>query len=85
MKTTKRVLAVFMTVLMIVFAVPLGALADLDLSTLSLKAHAAISYSYYPVSAAQWAKDHCKDYKSVLLGKGYYSKGGDCANFVSQC
>lgn len=85
MKTTKRVLAVFMTVLMIVLAVPLGALADLDLSALSLKANAAISYSYYPVSAAEWAKKHCYDYKSVLLGKGYYSKGGDCANFVSQC
>lgn len=87
-KLAKKTLSVFLAILMLLTAAPLDGITELNLewpSWFTTKAEAGSLNQYCATAAAQWAKDHWSDYDSILLGKGYYSQGGDCANFVSQC
>ena len=73
----KRVLAILLSVLMLIGICPVGIAIP--------EAKAAGLSNYNALAAVDWAKSHWNDINSVLLGKGYFSDGGDCANFVSQC
>ncbi len=79
MKQIKKIVAALLAAIMILSAVPVG-LTDLDET-----ASAGTLSQYCQTAAAAWGREHWSDYTSLLLGKGYYSDGGDCANFVSQC
>ena len=82
----KKIVAALLTVLMLLSIVPMGMLEGTDLAeAFGTTADAAGLNKYCATAAAEWAKEHYNDYWSVLLGKGYFSNGGDCANFVSQC
>lgn len=83
MKTLKKMLAVFLVIIMLLSSAPLQGFGRIDLPWFSSKAHAIGSYSVD--AAVNWAKNHWNDIDSPLLGKGYWYDGGDCANFVSQC
>ena len=74
-KTLNRILALVLTIVMTITAVPLT----------GVEAKAVSLSDYNATAAAEWAKAHCNDIDSVILGKGYWTDGGDCANFVSQC
>ena len=79
MKQIRKIVAALLAAIMILSAVPVG-LTDLDET-----ASAGTLSQYCQTAAAAWGREHWSDYTSLLLGKGYYSDGGDCANFVSQC
>ena len=74
---TQCILSVILGVVMLIGICPAG----ISLS----EAKAAGVAGYNAVAAVEWAKAHWNDINSVLLGKGYFADGGDCANFVSQC
>ena len=89
-KTFIKALSVVMVVVMTFTASPLSGFVGLELPEwldFSVEAEAAEpGVSGYSAGAAvQWALDHYNDVDSVLTGQGYWSNGGDCANFVSQC
>jgi hypothetical protein len=42
-----------------------------------------ISLSYNPGAAVSYARSHCNNYNPAY--NNYKGRGGDCANFVSQC
>ena len=42
-----------------------------------------ISLSYNPGAAISYARSHCNNYNPAY--NNYKGRGGDCANFVSQC
>ena len=86
MKTVKKILSVFLAILMLLSSAPLEGLTGIELPWFSTKAEAVGVEGYSPLAAVQWAKDHWNDTTSVLFGRGYWERGtGDCANFVSQC
>ena len=81
-QTAKKLLSLLLAVLMLLSC---GVcLLDGSVSVLPVAKAAGIS-QYSALAAVDWAKNHVYDRNSVLVGKGYYSDGGDCANFVSQC
>ena len=43
----------------------------------------SLTLSYNPSKAVSYAKKHCRAYNRNFYS--YKGKGGDCANFVSQC
>ena len=81
---TKKVISVLLAAVMLLGIAPLSELAGFDTGFMP-KAEAAELSKYSATAAAEWAKAHVYDYNSILLGTGYYTNGGDCANFVSQC
>lgn len=85
MKTGKKILCLFLVVMMLLGSAPLSGLTGIELPWASTKAQAAGVAGYNAIAAAQWAKDHVNDVWSCLYGQGYWYDGGDCANFVSQC
>ncbi len=85
MKTLKKMLAVFLVIIMLLSSAPLQGFTGLE-GIFSTKAEAAVGLGgYYADAAAQWAKNNVGKNTSPILGKGYWNNGGDCANFVSQC
>ena len=88
MKTLKKMLCTILVVLMLVTSAPLQGFVGLDINLpdfFSSEAKAAGVPGYSAGAAVKWALDHYNDIDSILTGKGYWSEGGDCANFVSQC
>ena len=88
MKIFKKSLAAFLVILMLLTSAPLQGFVGLDISLpdfFSNEAKAIGVPGYSAGAAVKWALDHYNDIDSILTGKGYWSEGGDCANFVSQC
>ena len=88
MKTLKKSLAAFLVILMLLTSAPLQGFVGIDINLtdwFSSEAKAAGVPGYSAGAAVNWALNHYNDIDSKLTGKGYWSEGGDCANFVSQC
>ncbi len=71
----KKSMALLLAVIMLLCAVPINRTAIIVSS--------AASYNYNPYNAASYAIKYAYNYNSSYTS--YKGKGGDCANFVSQC